>query len=36
MEYSKNAKYGKIKCFHCLLSPDREEAAILIGINKVV
>jgi hypothetical protein len=35
MEYSKNAKYGKTKCFHCLLSPDREEAAIFIGINKV-
>ena len=36
MEYSKNAKYGKTKCFRCLLSPNREEAAIFIGINKVV
>src|SRR5215211_605628 len=36
MGYSKNAKYGKTKCFHCLLSPDREEAAIFIGINKVI
>jgi hypothetical protein len=36
MEYSKNTKYGKTKCFHCLLSPDREEAAIFIGINKVI
>ena len=36
MEYSKNTKYGKTKCFHCLLSPDREEAAIFIEINKVV
>jgi hypothetical protein len=36
MEYSKNAKYGKTKCFRCLLSPDREEAAIFIGINKVI
>jgi hypothetical protein len=36
MEYSKNAKYGNTKCFRCLLSPDREEAAIFIGINKVI
>lgn len=36
MEYSKNAKYGRTECFHCLLSPDREEAAIFIGINKVI
>jgi hypothetical protein len=36
MEYSKNAKYGKTKCFRCLLSPDREEAVIFIGINKVI
>ena len=36
MEYSRNAEYGKTKCFRCLLSPDREEAAIFIGINKVI
>jgi hypothetical protein len=36
MEYSKNTKYGRTKCFSCLLSPDREEAAIFIGINKVI
>jgi hypothetical protein len=36
MEYSKNAKYGRTQCFHCLLSPDREEAAIFIGMNKVI
>jgi len=36
MEYSKNAKYGRTECFRCLLSPDREEAAIFIGINKVI
>jgi hypothetical protein len=36
MEYSKNTEYGKTKCFRCLLSPDREEAAIFIGINKVI
>ena len=36
MEYRKNPEYGKSKCFRCLLSPDREEAAIFIGMNKVV
>jgi hypothetical protein len=36
MEYIKNTEYGKTKCFRCLLSPDREEAAIFIGINKVI
>jgi len=36
MEYSKNTEYGKTKCFRCLLSPDREEAAIFIGMNKVM
>ena len=34
MEYSRNTEYGKTKCFRCLLSPDREEAAIFIGMNK--
>ena len=36
MEYRKNPEYGKSKCFRCLLSTDREEAGIFIGINKVV
>jgi hypothetical protein len=36
MQYRKNPKYGKTKCFDCLLSTSREEAAIFIGINKVV
>ena len=36
MEYSKNTEYGKTKCFRSLLSPDREEAAIFIGMNKVM
>jgi hypothetical protein len=36
MQYRKNPKYGKTKCFRCLLSTDREEAAIFIGINKVI
>jgi hypothetical protein len=36
LKYTKNTEYGKIECFRCLLSPDREEAAIFIGINKVV
>jgi hypothetical protein len=36
MEHSKNTEYGKTLCFRCLLSPDREEAAIFIGMNKVI
>jgi hypothetical protein len=36
MEYKKNPDYGKEKCARCLLSPDREEAAIFMGINKVI
>jgi hypothetical protein len=36
MEYSKNPEYGKWKCFRCLLSTDREEAGIFIGINKAI
>jgi hypothetical protein len=36
MEYRRNRRYGNTKCFNCLLSPDREEAAIFLGINKVI
>jgi hypothetical protein len=36
MQYRKNPNYGKTKCSKCLLSTDREEAAIFLGINKVV
>jgi hypothetical protein len=36
MQYRKNPAYGKTKCSKCLLSTDREEAAIFLGINKVV
>jgi hypothetical protein len=36
MEYRKNPSYGRTKCFRCLLSPDMEESALFIGINKVV
>jgi hypothetical protein len=36
MQYRKNPNYGKTKCSRCLLSTDREEAAIFLGINKVV
>jgi hypothetical protein len=36
MEYRRNSHYGRIKCFRCLLSPSREEAALFIGINKVI
>jgi hypothetical protein len=35
MKYRKNPAYGKTKCFHCLLSTFREEAAFC-GINKVL
>ncbi|MFZ0345633.1 MAG: hypothetical protein WAL24_10805 [Nitrososphaeraceae archaeon] len=36
MEYCRNTEYGKTKCFRCLLSPDREEAALFIGMNKII
>ena len=36
LEYRKSQEYGKWKCCRCLLSPDREEAAIFIGMNKVI
>jgi hypothetical protein len=36
MEYRKNPHYGRTKCFHCLLSPDAEDSALFIGINKVI
>jgi hypothetical protein len=36
MQYRKNPKYGKIKCFKCLLSTTMKEAAIYLGINKVI
>jgi hypothetical protein len=36
MEYRKNPRYERTKCFRCLLSPSREEAAIFLGINKVI
>jgi hypothetical protein len=36
LKYAKNPEYGKTECYQCLLSPDREEAAIFIGINKVI
>jgi hypothetical protein len=35
MEYRRNLNYGKSKCFHCLLSPDRDDP-IFIGINRLV
>lgn len=36
MEDSRNTKYGRTICFRCLLSPDREEAKIFAGMNKVI
>lgn len=35
MEYTKNSNYGKVKCFHCLLSPTGDDP-IFIGINRLV
>jgi len=35
MEYVKNPNYGRLKCFHCLLSPDIDDP-IFIGINRLV
>jgi hypothetical protein len=35
MEYTKNPNYGRLKCFHCLLSPAGDDP-IFIGINRLV
>ena len=35
MEYKRNPNYGRAKCFHCLLSPERDDP-IFIGINRLV
>jgi hypothetical protein len=35
MEHTRNPNYGKMKCFHCLLSPARDDP-IFIGINRLV
>ena len=35
MEQKRNPNYGKSNCFHCLLSPDRDDP-IFIGINRLV
>src|SRR5919198_6389067 len=36
MKFRKNPSYGRTKCFGCLLSPDKADTSIFIGINKVV
>ena len=36
LEYRKSPEYGKWKCCRCLLSTDREEAGIFIGMNKII
>jgi hypothetical protein len=36
MEHRRNPRYGRTKCFGCLLSPDIEESALFVGINKVL
>jgi hypothetical protein len=35
MEYTRNPNYGRLRCFHCLLSPDGDDP-IFIGINRLV
>lgn len=35
MEHKRNRNSGRTKCFHCLLSPDRDDP-IFIGINRLV
>ena len=35
IEYTRNSNYGKMKCFHCLFSPDGDDP-IFIGINRLV
>ena len=35
MEFRRNPNYGNAKCFHCLLSPERDDP-IFIGINRLV
>ena len=35
MDYKMNPNYGMKKCFHCLLSPHRDDP-IFIGINRLV
>ena len=35
MEYRRNPNYGRTQCFHCLLSPERDDP-IFIGINGLV
>src|ERR687896_564941 len=36
MEYRRNPEYGSTKCYKCLLCPQRDELALLIGIHKVI
>jgi hypothetical protein len=36
MEYRRNPRIGRTKCFRCLLNPDVEDSALFIGINKVL
>ena len=35
MEYRRNPNYGRTRCFHCLLSPERDDP-LFIGINRLV
>jgi hypothetical protein len=35
MEYKRNPDYGRTKCLHCLLNPERDDP-VFIGINRLV
>jgi hypothetical protein len=35
-EYRRNPRIGSTKCYECLLCPQRDESALLIGIHKVI
>jgi hypothetical protein len=36
MEHRRDPKYGSTKCYECLLCPQRDESALLVGIHKVI
>ena len=36
MEYRRNPTYGHEKCFHCLLSPAREQSKLFMGIDIII
>jgi hypothetical protein len=34
MEYKRNPNYGRTKCFHCLLSPERNDTVLIGWLRK--